>query len=56
MKIVLTGASSGIGRYLTTALAQTHDVWGIARNETTLAALQVEIGTGFTFSTANVSD
>jgi NAD(P)-dependent dehydrogenase (short-subunit alcohol dehydrogenase family) len=56
MKIVLTGASSGIGRYLTTALAQTHDVWGIARNETTLAALQVEIGTGFTFSPADVSD
>ena len=34
MRILITGASSGIGKYLTTALAQAgHKVWGVARSK-----------------------
>ena len=56
MRIVLTGASSGIGRYLTTMLVQSHEVWGIARNGSTLSDLQVDMGERFSFTTADVSD
>ena len=56
MKIVLTGASSGIGRYLTTTLVQVHEVWGIARSESALSALKTDLGGNFSFTAADVSD
>jgi len=56
VRIVLTGASSGIGRYLAETLASAHQVWGIARRESVLQRLQDELGSHFVFSAADVAD
>jgi short-subunit dehydrogenase len=54
--ILITGASSGIGRELTLQLVkQNHRVWGIARNEENLKQLSVEIQTdNFLYSACDV--
>lgn len=55
MRVVLTGASDGIGRHLAGALAISHDVWGIARNGPALNVLQNELGNHFFWSSCDVS-
>jgi short-subunit dehydrogenase len=57
MKILITGASSGIGRALATKLTeQGHLVWGVARNREKLAELQNTIGPDrFFWSVCDVS-
>jgi len=56
VRIVLTGASSGIGRYLAETLAEAHQVWGIARRGFVLKSFQEELGANFSFSSADVAD
>ena len=55
MKIVLTGASSGIGRHLVSTLATEHKIWGIARNESELQVVKNEVGTTFCWTSGDVS-
>ena len=55
MKIVLTGASSGIGRHLAATLATEHEIWGIARNESALQAVKNQVGTTFCGTSGDVS-
>ena len=55
MRIVLTGASAGIGRHLAGTLVDSNDVWGIARNESALNVLQNELGSRFCWSSCDVS-
>ena len=55
MKIVLTGASSGIGRHLALTLATEHKILGIARNESALQDVQREAGTRFCGTFGDVS-
>ena len=55
MKIVLTGASSGIGRHLALTLATEHEIWGIARNESVLQAVKREAGAMFCGTSGDVS-
>ena len=56
--VVLTGASSGIGRALCRRLVQKHAcrVIGVARNEERCAALREELGEAFSFFLFDVSD
>ena len=55
MRIVLTGASAGIGRHLAGTLVDSNDVWGIARNESALNVLKNELGSRFSWSSCDVS-
>jgi len=55
MKIVLTGASSGIGRHLALTLAAEHQIWGIARNKSVLQGVKREAGTTFYETSGDVS-
>lgn len=56
--ILITGASSGIGRALTLQLLrQGHVVWGIARNEEKLKQLSLDAGSpNFFYTVCDVSD
>ena len=56
--VVLTGASSGIGRALCRRLVQKHAcrVIGVARNEERCAALREELGETFSYFLFDVSD
>jgi NAD(P)-dependent dehydrogenase (short-subunit alcohol dehydrogenase family) len=54
---IVTGASRGFGRAIATALAGAGmRVTGIARDGASLAALQAELGSGFTPVTADAAD
>lgn len=56
MRIVLSGASLGIGRYLAKFLVhQGHQVWGMARSIAPLNSLQEELGTQFNYSVCDIS-
>ena len=55
MRIVLTGASHGIGRHLATVLSPLHEIWGVARGESSLVILQEELGSDFRWSSGDVS-
>ncbi|MBF0288343.1 MAG: SDR family oxidoreductase [SAR324 cluster bacterium] len=56
MQIVISGASLGIGEYLTKSLVgEGHQVWGLARSAAPLKALKKELGGPFFYSPCNVS-
>ena len=55
MKIVLTGASRGIGRHLALTLATEHKILGIARDESALQDVQREAGAMFYGTSCDVS-
>jgi len=51
MKILITGASSGIGRELAKQLVKDgHVVWGVARRENLLNDLKKELGDLFFYT------
>tara|TARA_Y100000766_G_C18814106_1_gene559523 strand:- start:176 stop:1003 length:828 start_codon:yes stop_codon:yes gene_type:complete len=56
MRIVVTGASGGIGQYLVEKLAEKHQIWGISRSEVNLKSLRCAVGDRFEYSVADVSD
>ena len=56
MKILITGASSGIGRELAKQLVKDgHVVWGVARRENLLNDLKKELGDLFFYTAGDVS-
>lgn len=56
MNVLVTGASSGVGRALCELLVRGGDrVWGIARRGGELASLAASLGGGFSWSVADVT-
>jgi 3-oxoacyl-[acyl-carrier protein] reductase len=57
MKILITGASSGIGRYLAGRLAgEGHEVWGAARSAQAGPDAALQTGSDFRYSSCNIAD
>lgn len=57
MRLIVTGATAGIGRALTLRLvSRGHQVWGVAKTAAPLEALAHQLGNKFFFTVADVSD
>lgn len=56
LNVLVTGASAGIGRALVQRLvASGHRAWGVARRESELQSLRIDLGERFSYSCADVA-